>query len=77
MGATRLANDGALRPKSLFAKAGVDVEVRLIRGSKERLKAFATMAKSHHAADAGLPGEPGAAFTKQKGRRLRSFLLVD
>jgi hypothetical protein len=36
-----LANDGAKPgPASLFAKAGLDVEIRLIRGSKERLKAF-------------------------------------
>lgn len=36
-----LANDGAKAgPRSLFKKAGLDVEVRLIRGSKERLRAF-------------------------------------
>lgn len=36
-----LANGGAkAAPDSLFQKAGLDVEVRLIRGSKERLKAF-------------------------------------
>lgn len=36
-----LANDGAKPgPRSLFTKAGLDVEVRLIRGSKERLRAF-------------------------------------
>lgn len=36
-----LANDGAKAgPKSLFTKAGLDVEVKLIRGSKERLRAF-------------------------------------
>src|SRR5258708_7239563 len=35
-----LANDGATPgPGSLFTKAGLDVEIKLIRGSKERLKA--------------------------------------
>lgn len=36
-----VANDGTTPgPNSLFAKAGLDVEIRLIRGSKERLAAF-------------------------------------
>lgn len=36
-----VANDGALPgPASRFAAAGLDVEIRLIRGSKERLQAF-------------------------------------
>lgn len=36
-----VANDGAEPgPKSRFKAAGVDVEIKLIRGSKERLKAF-------------------------------------
>lgn len=35
------ANDGALPgPSSLFAQAGLDVEIRLVRGSKERLEEF-------------------------------------
>ena len=35
------ANDGALPgPRSRFTAAGLDVEIRLIRGSKERLQAF-------------------------------------
>ncbi len=36
-----VANDGALAgPNSLFTKAGLDVEIRLVRGSKERLEQF-------------------------------------
>src|SRR5205814_42514 len=36
-----VANDGAKAgPKSRFAAAGLDVEIKLIRGSKERLAAF-------------------------------------
>ncbi len=36
-----VANDGALPgPRSKFTEAGLDVEIRLIRGSKERLQAF-------------------------------------
>ncbi len=36
-----VANDGALPgPASLFAKAGLDVEIRLVKGSKERLDQF-------------------------------------
>ena len=36
-----VANDGALPgPRSRFTAAGLDVEIKLIRGSKERLQAF-------------------------------------
>jgi NitT/TauT family transport system substrate-binding protein len=36
-----VANDGALPgPASLFTKAGLDVEIRLVKGSKERLDLF-------------------------------------
>ncbi len=36
-----VANDGATPgPNSRFSRAGLDVEIRLIRGSKERLQAF-------------------------------------
>ncbi len=36
-----VANDGATPgPASLFAKAGLDVEIKLMRGSKERLEQF-------------------------------------
>src|SRR5205807_1198159 len=36
-----VANDGAIAgAKSRFAAAGLDVEIKLIRGSKERLAAF-------------------------------------
>lgn len=72
-----LANDGALPgPNSRFAKAGLDVEVRLIRGSKERLKAFddgevhVMLLTLDYLANL-------APIYKQKGIDLRSFLLVD
>ena len=36
-----VANDGAMPgPRSKFTEAGLDVEIKLIRGSKERLQAF-------------------------------------
>jgi outer membrane protein OmpA-like peptidoglycan-associated protein/ABC-type amino acid transport substrate-binding protein len=36
-----VANDGASAgPRSIFKKKGLDVEIRLVQGSKERLKAF-------------------------------------
>ena len=36
-----VANDGATPgPGSLFAKQGLDVEIKLVRGSKERLEQF-------------------------------------
>jgi NitT/TauT family transport system substrate-binding protein len=72
-----LANDGDQPgPQSRFRKAGLDVEVRLIRGSKERLAAFddgevqvmlltldylANLVPVYH----------------EKGVELRSFLFVD
>ncbi len=72
-----LANDGALPgPQSRFAKAGLDVEVRLIRGSKERLKAFddgevqIMLLTLDYLANL-------APIYKSKGVDLRSFLLVD
>ena len=72
-----LANDGALPgPGSLFSKAGLDVEVRLIRGSKERLRAFedgevhVMLLTLDYLANL-------APLFKQKGVDLRSFLLVD
>lgn len=72
-----LANDGALPgPQSLFAKAGLDVEVRLIRGSKERLRAFddgevqVMLLTLDYLANL-------APIYKAKGVDLASFLLVD
>ena len=72
-----LANDGAKPgPASLFAKAGLDVEIRLIRGSKERLKAFddkevdVMLLTLDYLANL-------APLYKQKGIELRSFLFVD
>jgi NitT/TauT family transport system substrate-binding protein len=72
-----LANDGAKPgPKSLFKKAGLDVEVRLIRGSKERLKAFddgkvqVMLLTLDYLANL-------VPIYKQKGVDLKSFLLVD
>ena len=72
-----LANDGAKPgPQSLFRQAGLDVEVRLIRGSKERLKAFddgevdVMLLTLDYFANL-------APLYKQKGVELRSFLFVD
>lgn len=72
-----LANDGAKAgPASLFRKAGLDVEVRLIRGSKERLKAFeegsvqVMLLTLDYLANL-------APIYKEKGSNLKSFLLVD
>lgn len=72
-----LANDGAQAgPASLFSKAGLDVEVRLIRGSKERLKAFddgevhVMLLTLDYLANL-------APVYKAKGIDLRSFLFVD
>lgn len=72
-----LANDGAMAgPASLFTKAGLDVEIRLIRGSKERLKAFddgevqVMLLTLDYLANL-------APLYKSKGVDLRSFLLVD
>jgi NitT/TauT family transport system substrate-binding protein len=72
-----LANDGAAAgPGSLFSKAGLDVEVRLIRGSKERLKAFddgdvqVMLLTLDYLANL-------APVYKEKGVDLKSFLLVD
>jgi len=71
-----LANDGAQAgPGSLFRKAGLDVEIRLIRGSKERLKAFddgevdVMLLTLDYLANL-------APLYKQKAVDLRSFLLV-
>lgn len=72
-----LANDGAMAgPGSLFSQAGLDVEVRLIRGSKERLRAFedgdvqVMLLTLDYLANL-------APLFKAKGVDLRSFLLVD
>ena len=72
-----LANDGASAgPASLFRKAGLDVEVKLIRGSKERLKAFdegevqVMLLTLDYLANL-------APLYKEKGTELKSFLLVD
>lgn len=72
-----LANDGAKPgPGSLFTKAGLDVEIKLIRGSKERLKAFddgeinVMLLTLDYVANL-LP------IYKEKGTDLASFLFVD
>lgn len=72
-----LANDGAKAgPGSLFSKAGLDVEIKLIRGSKERLKAFddgdvqVMLLTLDYLANL-------APLYKEKGTDVKSFLLVD
>lgn len=72
-----LANDGALPgPGSLFSKAGLDVEVRLIRGSKERLRAFEDGEVNVMLLTLDYLANLAPVF-KAKGVELRSFLLVD
>ena len=72
-----LANDGALPgPNSLFSKAGLDVEVRLIRGSKERLRAFEDGEVHVMLLTLDYLANLAPVF-KEKGVDLRSFLLVD
>lgn len=72
-----LANDGAMPgPGSLFSKAGLDVEVRLIRGSKERLRAFEDGEVHVMLLTLDYLANLAPVF-KQKGVELRSFLLVD
>ena len=72
-----LANDGALPgPGSLFTKAGLDVEVRLIRGSKERLRAFEDGDVHIMLLTLDYLANLVPVF-KDKGIELRSFLLVD
>lgn len=72
-----LANDGALPgPGSLFKKAGLDVEIRLIRGSKERLRAFEDGDVHVMLLTLDYLANLVPVF-KDKGIDLRSFLLVD
>jgi NitT/TauT family transport system substrate-binding protein len=72
-----LANDGAQPgPDSLFTKAGLDVEVRLIRGSKERLRAFEDGEVHVMLLTLDYLANLVPVF-KAKGIELRSFLLVD
>jgi outer membrane protein OmpA-like peptidoglycan-associated protein len=72
-----VANDGALPgPRSIFSKLGLDVEIKLIKGSKERLQAF-DEGKVHImllTLDylAGLMPEYRA-----KGIELRAFMMAD
>ena len=71
-----LANDGAQPgPESLFRKAGLDVEVRLIRGSKERLKAFDDGEVDVMLLSLDYLANLQPTY-KQKGVELRSFLFV-
>jgi len=72
-----VANDGAEPgPKSRFTAAGVDVEFRLIRGSKERLQAF-----DNGEVDVMLLSLDYFAnlvpVYQQKGVALKAFLMAD
>jgi NitT/TauT family transport system substrate-binding protein len=71
------ANDGATPgPKSKFKAAGLDVEIKLIRGSKERLEAFDSgdvdimLLTVDYLANL-------APIYKEKGVDLQAFLMVD
>jgi len=71
-----LANGGAKQgADSLFQKAGLSVEVRLIRGSKERLKAFDEGEVDVMLLTLDYLANLAPAY-KQKGVELKSFLLV-
>jgi outer membrane protein OmpA-like peptidoglycan-associated protein/ABC-type amino acid transport substrate-binding protein len=72
-----VANDGATAgPRSLFKARGLDVEIKLIRGSKERLKAFDAGEVDVMLLSldylAGLMPE-----YRQKGVELRAFMMAD
>jgi len=72
-----VANDGALPgPRSKFKQAGLDVEFKLIRGSKERLTAFDAgevdimLLSLDYLANL-------APIYKEKGTDLKAFLMAD
>ena len=72
-----VANDGALPgPRSKFTAAGLDVEIKLIRGSKERLTAF-----DDGEVDIMLLTVDYMAnlvpIYKEKGVDLKAFMMVD
>lgn len=73
-----LANDGPVAgPDSLFKKAGLDVEIRLIRGSKERLKAFDDGSVQIMLLTLDYLANLAPEYKEKKGAELQSFLLVD
>jgi outer membrane protein OmpA-like peptidoglycan-associated protein/ABC-type amino acid transport substrate-binding protein len=72
-----VANDGATAgPRSIFKQKGLDVEIKLIKGSKERLKAFDAGEVDVMLLSldylAGLMPE-----YRQKGVELRAFMMAD
>ncbi len=72
-----VANDGATAgPRSRFKAAGLDVEVKLIRGSKERLDAFDTGDVDVMLLTLDYLANLVPVY-KDKGVDLKSFLLVD
>ena len=72
-----LANDGPLpSQQSLFTKAGLEVEIRLIRGSKERLAAFESGEVQVMLLTLDYVANLAPVF-KEKGIDIQSFLFVD
>lgn len=73
-----VANDGAVAgPGSLFTKAGLDVEIKLVRGSKERLEQFADGQIDVMLLTLDYVANLAADFKKNKGIDLQTFLFVD
>lgn len=72
-----VANDGALAGvKSRFTAAGLDVEIKLIRGSKERLQAFDSGEVDVMLLTLDYLANLVPAY-KEKGVNLKAFLMAD
>jgi NitT/TauT family transport system substrate-binding protein len=73
-----VANDGATAgPRSLFTKAGLDVEIKLVRGSKERLEKFDQGEVDVMLLTLDYVANLVADYKKQKSLDLQAFLFVD
>jgi NitT/TauT family transport system substrate-binding protein len=73
-----VANDGASAgPRSLFTKAGLDVEIKLVRGSKERLEKFEQGEIDVMLLTLDYVANLVADYKKSKNLELQSFLFVD
>lgn len=73
-----VANDGTTAgPRSLFTKAGLDVEIKLIRGSKERLEKFEQGEVDVMLLTLDYVANLVADYKKRKNLELQTFLFVD
>ena len=73
-----VANDGTTAgPRSLFTKAGLDVEIKLVRGSKERLEKFDNGEIDVMLLTLDYVANLVADYKKTKNLELQSFLFVD